>query len=82
MFGWGVLAGTVLTIEVVLSRRRQPLLSHHYWSLLDTRNGSLAVAGWSALTWHLHVPHRKWRKALGFGAAVGAAHWLSTREEP
>lgn len=81
MFGWGVLAGTVVAIEAALARTGQPYLSHTYWAALDTRNGSLAVAGWSALTWHLHVPNRRWRRALAFGATVGCAHWLSTPED-
>lgn len=81
MLGWGVVAGVVVAVEAALTRRQAPLLSHTYWGLLDTRNGSAAVAGWAALTWHLHVPNRKWRRALAFGSTVGVAHWLSTREE-
>jgi hypothetical protein len=82
MLGWGALAGSVVAIEAVLSRRGTPLLSHEYWTALGSRHAPLVVAGWAALTWHLNVPHRRWRHALGFGAAAGVAHWLSTREEP
>lgn len=82
MLGWVAVAGSVAAIEAALAHRGKPYLSHTYWGLLDGRNGSAAVAGWAALTWHLHVPNRRWRRALAFGATVGAAHWLSTREEP
>ena len=81
MFGWGAVAGAVVAVEAVLAKRGQPLLSHDYWSVLDTRNGSALVAGWAALTWHLHVPHRRWRNALMFGATVGVAHWLTSQED-
>lgn len=72
--GWALVTAGIAVVDVCLPRSGREMLSHTYWRLLANPSTRwLPVGVWTAITYHLNRPRRRWREAIGVGAVSAFA---------